>query len=93
MTSPAEKLRAVAEIIEQRAEYHGDWRVNMLNTSVFWQRYLGSPVSPTQVALMNCLQKVSRMVSGGKSNADDYDDLIGWAAIAAAMHEDEETLG
>tara|TARA_R100001594_G_scaffold17957_1_gene36150 strand:- start:863 stop:1144 length:282 start_codon:yes stop_codon:yes gene_type:complete len=92
MTSPADKLRNAAAIIEQRDQYHGNWRVNMLNTSVFWQRYLGCPVTPTQVALLNCLQKVSRMCSGGEPNGDDYDDLIGWAAIAAALQDDEETL-
>jgi|TARA_R110000824_G_scaffold256208_3_gene445223 hypothetical protein len=90
MTSPAIKLRDAAAIIEQRSDYHGDFRTNMKNTAAFWSRYLGCPITPTNVAVMNCAQKISRMISGGISNADDYDDLIGWAAIAAALNSDDE---
>lgn len=89
MTSPADVLRHAAEIIEQRGDLHGDWRTNMTNTSALWSRYLGREVTPTQVALCNCLQKISRMISGGLTNADDFDDLVGWAAIAAALNEKE----
>ena len=95
MTSPAEKLRDAAAIIEQRDQYHGNWRVNFLNTSVFWSRYLGTPVKPEDVAVMFCLAKISRMISGGKANGDDFDDLTGYAGLAAAIHEadnGEETL-
>ena len=95
MTSPAEKLRDAAAIIEQRDQYHGNWRVNFLNTSVFWSRYLGTLVKPEDVAVMFCLAKISRMISGGKANGDDFDDLTGYAGLAAAIHEaehGEETL-
>ena len=39
---------------------------------------------------MNCLQKISRMISGGQKNQDDFIDLVGWAAIAAALADNEE---
>ena len=89
MTSPADKLREAAAIIDQRADYHGDFRTNMKNTAAFWSRYLGCPISPAQVSIMNCQQKISRMISGGITNGDDFSDLIGWAAIAAALNDDD----
>jgi hypothetical protein len=95
MTSPADKLRDAAAIIEGRDKYHGNYRVNFLNTAAFWTRYLGVPVSAEDVAVMFCLAKISRMISGGKTNGDDYDDLTGYAGLAAAIHEaehGEETL-
>jgi len=89
MTSPLEVLKNAQAIIEARGDLHGDWKKNTKTTAVLWSRYIGYSVTPSQVALMNCLQKISRMISGGLQNKDDYDDLVGWAAIAAALVDDE----
>jgi hypothetical protein len=90
MTSPAEILRDAAEIIEQRGDLHGDWRTNCKTTAILWSRYAGYSITPSQVGIMNCLQKISRMISGGQKNQDDFIDLVGWAAIAAALAANEE---
>lgn len=67
-----------------RGVQHGDWRINMENTAKLWSAYLKQPIAAEQVAIMMVLIKVSRMTCG-TLNLDDYDDLLGYGAIAAAL--------
>lgn len=89
MRTPVDVLRDTALIVAERDETHGDWHDNMRNTAELWSAYLRRRVTARQVAVMLGLMKVSRMACGGP-NQDDYDDLVGYAAIAAALDEEEE---
>ena len=87
--SPADVCDRVAEVIRERGDLHGDWRRNMLQTAAMWSRYKTMRFEPADVAIFNCLQKISRASSGGLKNLDDYIDLVGYAAIATALISEE----
>ena len=84
MSTPADVLSDVASIIATRGESHGNWDDNMTCIAGLWSAYLGQPVEAHNVGVMLALVKVGRM-AGGTFNRDDYDDLVGYAAIAAAI--------
>ena len=90
MPTPAQMLRYAAATVSARGGTHGDWRENMENTAELWSAYLKQPIAAEQVAVMMVLVKVSRMTCG-TLNHDDYDDLLGYGALAAALvHEEKE---
>jgi hypothetical protein len=92
MTStPAQVLFDVAELIEKRGHTHGDWRGNMTAAAVLWSTYIGKPIAAHDVAVMLALLKVTRMTAG-EHEPDDYDDLVGYAAIAAALRRPHHTV-
>ena len=86
MRTPADVLSDVASIIATRGELHGNWDENMTCIARLWSSYLGQQVEAHNVGVMLALVKVGRM-AGGTFNRDDYDDLVGYAAIAAAIAE------
>lgn len=88
--NPSIKLEKINGIIKSRGVSHGGWQENMDNTAAFWSHFLGIQISSWQVCVMLCLLKVSRMTSGGKFNIDDFDDHVGYAAMAAACAENEK---
>lgn len=89
------KLLADAEVAvngDRNAEY-GDPNQDFTRTAEFWSTYLGVPITPQQVGVMQILLKVSRSAwSPGKR--DHYLDIAGYAACAwgvAASNADTET--
>jgi hypothetical protein len=90
MPTPDEMLRAAADTVRVRGGTHGDWRDNMENTAELWSAYLKQPIAAEQVAVMMVLVKVSRMTCGALKNLDDFDDLVGYGALAAALAYGEE---
>ena len=84
MKTPTEILEATAAIITARGETHGDWKLNMSNTAALLTSYLGVEVAARQVPVIMSLVKISRMTCG-PLNEDDYTDLVGYAALAAAL--------
>ena len=90
MSTPDEVLEKTRAIILERGQHHGNWRSNMDNIADLWSSFLGRRVSGDQVAVMLGLVKVSRMAIGNY-NTDDYEDAVGYFAIAAACAEPEET--
>ena len=84
MKTPAECLIETAELIAARGDTHGDWRMNMTNTAALLSAYLQVEIAAHQVPIIMSLVKISRMSCGAR-NIDDYDDLIGYAALAAAL--------
>ena len=86
MRTPGDVLADVASIIATRGESHGNWDENMTCIARLWSAYLGQPLQleAREVGVMLALVKVGRM-AGGTFNRDDYDDLVGYAAIAAAI--------
>jgi hypothetical protein len=89
MPTPDDVLQDAAETVRSRGGTHGDWRENMQNTADLWSAYLQQPIAAEQVAVMMVLVKVSRMACGAP-NIDDYQDLIGYGALAAALVYGEE---
>ena len=89
MPTPDAMLQAAADTVRARGGTHGDWRENMENTAELWSAYLKQPIAAEQVAVMMVLVKVSRMTCGAL-NLDDYDDLLGYGALAAALVYGEE---
>ena len=89
MPTPDEMLKAAADTVRARGGTHGDWRDNMENTAELWSAYLKQPIAAEQVAVMMVLVKVRRMTCGAV-NLDDYDDLLGYGALAAALVYGEE---
>ena len=86
--TPGEILSDIADLVTEREEDHGNWLVNMETAAELWSVVLGGRVRGDQVA--NCLLqlKIARQITSGKT--DDYDDAIGYAALAAAWFEHEE---
>jgi hypothetical protein len=84
LRTPGDVLSDVASIIATRGESHGNWDENMTCIARLWSAYLGQPVEAHNVGVMLALVKVGRM-AGGTFNRDDYEDMVGYAAIAAAI--------
>jgi len=84
LLTPGDVLADVASIIATRGELHGNWDENMTCIAGLWSAYLGQPVEAHNVGVMLALVKVGRM-AGGTFNSDDYNDMVGYAAIAAAI--------
>ena len=71
----------------QRAHDYGDAVASMNRISKLWSAYLNIELDSKDAAAMLALLKISRISSGRK--ADNWVDLIGYAAIGAET-EDEE---
>ncbi len=67
---------------ERRAAY-GDPSVNHGRTADLWSSYLGVPITPRQVCMMNILQKISRDAFAPKH--DNLVDIAGYAANAEML--------
>tara|TARA_R110000751_G_scaffold91490_1_gene179547 strand:- start:65 stop:337 length:273 start_codon:yes stop_codon:yes gene_type:complete len=80
---------AAATIID-RGETHGDVGENQLLTSILWSAYLaagpGPNLQPHDVAVLNILQKISRLRCG-RPDRDHFVDIAGYAEIAVRLTE------
>jgi hypothetical protein len=63
----------------------------MTSAAALWSTYTGKRLEAHDVAVMLGLLKISRM-TGGDYAPDDYDDLVGYAAIAAALRRPHATV-
>lgn len=68
-------------IVEQRAAHYGDPRPNHERIAGLWSAYLGTTLTPHDVAMMMCLLKASR-AKVDPWHEDNYVDLVGYAQIA-----------
>lgn len=81
--------RAATLIGGDRAEDHGDYRFCHETIAKYWSVLFGIPVSPCQVAHAMALLKMARMQTG-RLNKDNDVDLIGYAALGAALRHGPE---
>ena len=90
--TPAEILERAADIISDRGAHHGNYVENMDNIADLWSSFIGMRLTGPQAAVMLALVKVSRMHCGGKEgfDIDDYEDAVGYLAIATAVAETEK---
>lgn len=83
-----ETILAKAEEIYQgnRAGQYGQRERNFETIAGLWSAYLGSEVTPCQVATMMALLKVARMRSGHYKE-DNYVDAVNYLLFAAELEE------
>ena len=93
MNSPADALRLVADIIEERGQTHGDYRETFDMCAQLWAVYLGIPISPSQVCVLNALQKFARDQNSEDINLDNLHDSIGFCAIGSAFQQAQKKGG
>ena len=74
-------IEADAAIMGDRHMTHGPAEMNLETTGDYWTKFTGKALDGHDVALMNVLQKISRIMCGER-NHDHYKDIIGWAALA-----------
>ncbi len=59
-----------------RNEDYGHPLDNHSRTAAYWSTYLGVPISPEQVCVLNVLQKIAR--SQNTDKRDNWVDVCGW---------------
>lgn len=69
-----------------RNQDYGTPLANHGRTAAFWSNYLGIPITPEQVCILNILQKISRSME--KTTRDTLVDIAGYARNIE-MIEDE----
>lgn len=75
---------AVACVCGQREQDYGSPENNFKLISELWSDYLSSQISPVDVAMMMAMLKIARIKSG-KSTADSFVDLAGYAACGGEI--------
>tara|TARA_R100001594_G_C4019619_1_gene258860 strand:+ start:962 stop:1243 length:282 start_codon:yes stop_codon:yes gene_type:complete len=85
--TPNRSLARVRKIIKERGETHGDYRETFDMCAKLWSVYLGIPISPSQVCVLNTLQKLARDQNAETPNIENMDDSCGYLVIAAAFQE------
>ena len=91
--NPSDVLNKVASIIAERAQTHGDYRDTFQMTADIWSAYLGTPITPVQVCVLNALQKLARDQNSEDCNPDNLDDGTGYLAIGAAIQQAKKEGG
>lgn len=88
----SETLDHVKEIItKDRQATHGEAENSFAAIASFWGLYLNQTITPEQVAEMMVLFKMARQM-GNPHHADNLQDMIGYAAIAAEMRSTPSKL-
>lgn len=77
----AEQMEQIRDLIGQRESEHGDYAQQFSMCAALWSSYLQVEIRPYDVAILNALQKISRIENGDSSYPDHWDDLIGYALI------------
>lgn len=71
-----------------RHQTHGPADKNLGTTGELWTFYSGRKLDAHDVAIMNVLQKISRILCGERIR-DHYVDIAGWAALAGELANKE----
>jgi hypothetical protein len=80
---------ALRVINGERQDAYGDPEDTFFRIACLWSSYLGREVEGSDVANMMILLKMAREKEG-KGKRDNYVDLIGYAALGAAMRGYDE---
>lgn len=79
--------RVLRLVTQDREGTHGNPSALFADISRYWNIYLhgrNGPISESDVAMLNLLQKVAR-TQHGSFNEDDYIDMAGYASLAAEL--------
>ena len=83
-------LAEAKDVIEDRGMDYGHPSDNMARTARLWSAYLEMPIEDYQVAACMVLVKLARTMEGSK--ADNYIDMLGYAAISGMLRTEENDL-
>lgn len=85
-----ELLEEAANIVEgQRKEDYGETYKSFESISNLWSAYLSCPVSPSDVAAMMIMLKISR-AKQTPTHKDSWVDMAGYAACGYEVAQKEE---
>ena len=82
--------KAGSLITGDRQKAYGDAEINFGRTAKLWQTYLEGrdlekdPLKPHDVAILNQLQKISRIANDYKK-VDNWIDLVGFSALGGEL--------
>ncbi len=76
------------DAINDRVKIHGDFRKQSTTAAEFWTTYVRgkAEITPHDVAIMNVLQKISRIKDGSHAE-DHYVDMAGYTLLAHQSRE------
>lgn len=81
---PEGVLEEAARLVRgRRRTDYGHPRDNHARTAALWSAYLGVPITPTQVCMLNLLQKISRSVH--RTTRDTIVDIAGYTLNIAIL--------
>jgi hypothetical protein len=75
---------ALAAVNGDRDETYGRPEDNFHRIALMWSAYLGIAITPADVAAMNVLQKVGRLVNTPR-HRDSWVDIAGYAACGGEV--------
>jgi hypothetical protein len=73
-------LREAGRVIKDRGESYGPMHENMDRIAKMWAVLLGTPVTPSQVAMCMIAVKLARLVETPQ-HQDSVTDIAGYAAV------------
>lgn len=82
-----EVLDKAAEVVYERPDTHGKPEDSFSKIARLWAAFLGTAVTPEDVANMMILLKVARN-SKGHYHEDNYTDIAGYAENGARLNND-----
>lgn len=89
MTKNDNILTEAAALVDgARREAYGTPLANHTRTAAMWSAYLGVPITPRQVCMLNVLQKVSR--DAHSAARDNLVDIAGYARNAELCGSEEK---
>ena len=85
------ELEKVLNIINDRAETHGDYRENFKLISEIWSGYMDTVISPSQVCVMMAQLKMARDQTG--DHPDHLLDAMGYILLGVLLQNREDEKG
>ena len=76
--------QAIKTVCSDREQQYGTPEQSFTEIAAVWSWFLGIKIKPAQVAVMMCLFKIAR-IKTGRFKADNWIDLIGYAACGAEL--------
>ena len=80
-----EALERVIGIVKDRQQDYGTSSKMTQNIASMWTAYLGFPIEPYQVCMLNIMQKMMRLDVSQGNHLDSMLDIAGYAAIAVEI--------
>lgn len=80
-----EALERVIGIVKDRQQDYGTASKMTQNIASMWTAYLGFPIEPYQVCMLNIMQKMMRLDVSQGNHLDSMLDIAGYAAIAVEI--------
>lgn len=81
-------LEEAAETVYERPNQHGEPEDSFGKIAQMWSAFLGAEITPSDVANMMILLKVSRNAEGHYTE-DNYTDIAGYSENGARLHNNE----